>query len=83
MADVRMSVEEYLQLLNKIETAMDKTTEVAAVAVPVAKKAKKQISRYNREFGKQLKRLKAKHKRTKVKDLMKRAHKETKKVLKK
>ena len=82
MADVRMSVEEYLTLLNRIETAMDRTTEVVAVAAPVAKKARKKISKYNRECGRQLRKLKAKHKRTKVKDLMKKAHKETKKALK-
>lgn len=77
-----MSVEEYLSLLNKIEVAIDKTTEVVAVAVPAAKKAKKRISKYNRAFGKNLKRLKAKHPRTRVKDLMKKAHKDTKKDLK-
>ena len=47
MADVRMSVEEYLTLLNRIETAMDRTTEVVAVAAPVARKARKKISKYN------------------------------------
>lgn len=48
----------------------------------VAKTAKKTVSRYNKELGKQLKKLKAKHPRTAISSLMKRAHKATKKVLK-
>lgn len=48
----------------------------------VKKKARKKVSKYQREFGKQLKKLKMKHPKTKVGTLMKRAHKLTKKILK-
>tara|TARA_Y100001938_G_C8025460_1_gene397749 strand:+ start:861 stop:1139 length:279 start_codon:yes stop_codon:yes gene_type:complete len=48
----------------------------------VKKKAKKKVSKYQREFGKQLKQLKKKHPRTAVKNLMKKAHKLTKKIVK-
>jgi len=46
------------------------------------KKAKRKVSGYQREFGRQLKKLKKKHPRTKVSALMKRAHRATKKVRK-
>lgn len=47
-----------------------------------APKKKRKVSRYQREFGKQLKKLKRKHPRTKISALMKRAHTATKKALK-
>jgi len=48
----------------------------------VVRKVKKKVSKYQREFGKQLKKLKKKHPKTQVGTLMKRAHKLTKKILK-
>ncbi len=48
----------------------------------VVRKAKKKVSKYQREFGKQLKKLKKKHPKTKIGTLMKRAHRLTKKMLK-
>ena len=48
----------------------------------VVRKARKKVSKYQREFGKQLKKLKKKHPKTKIGNLMKRAHRLTKKVLK-
>ncbi len=45
-------------------------------------KKKRKVSKYQKEFGRQLKKLKAKHPRTKIKNLMKRAHAATRKVLK-
>ena len=45
-------------------------------------KKKRKVSRYQREFGRQLKALKKKHPRTKISALMKRAHTATKKALK-
>lgn len=44
------------------------------------KKAKRKVSGYQREFGRQLKKLKRAHPRTPVKKLMKRAHTATKKA---
>ncbi len=53
------------------------------VVQTAAKKAKKKVvSRYNRELGKQLKKLKKKHPRTAISGLMKRAHQATKRSLK-
>jgi len=48
-----------------------------------AKKVKKKVvSRYNKELGKQLKKLKKKHPKTTISRLMKRAHAATKRSLK-
>ena len=46
------------------------------------KKRKKIVSKYNRTLGKTLKALKKKHPKTPISRLMKRAHKETKRLLK-
>tara|TARA_R110002096_G_scaffold194861_1_gene377453 strand:- start:644 stop:1138 length:495 start_codon:yes stop_codon:yes gene_type:complete len=45
-------------------------------------KKKRKVSKYQKEFGRQLKKLKAKHPRTQIKNLMKRAHSATRKALK-
>ena len=45
-------------------------------------KKKRKVSKYQKEFGKQLKMLKAKHPRTPVTRLMKRAHSATRKAMK-
>ena len=55
---------------------------VQQVEQTVKRKARKKVSKYHREFGKQLKKLKKKHPRTKVQNLMKKAHSATKKALK-
>jgi len=46
-------------------------------------KKKRKVSKYQKEFGKQLKMLKKKFPRTKIQNLMKRAHRATRKALKK
>ncbi len=46
------------------------------------KKIKRKVSPYQREFGKQLKKLKEKHPRTNISILMRKAHKATRKVRK-
>ena len=50
--------------------------------LPNLPKKKRKVSKYQKEFGRQLKKLKAKHPRTKIKNLMKRAHTATRKALK-
>jgi hypothetical protein len=50
------------------------------IRAPVKKKRK--VSKYQKEFGKQLKKLKAKHVRTPITKLMKRAHTATRKAMK-
>lgn len=48
----------------------------------VLPRKKRKVSKYQKEFGRQLKKLKAKHPRTKIQNLMKRAHRATRKALK-
>jgi hypothetical protein len=48
---------------------------------PSSPKKKRRVSKYQREFGRQLKALKRKHPRTPVTRLMKRAHSATKKAM--
>jgi len=48
----------------------------------VKRKVKKKVSKYQREFGRQLKNLKLKHPRTAITNLMKKAHSATKRALK-
>lgn len=79
MADVTMTLEEY-EALRRLITS-ERESEGAREEAKVARK-KKKVSKYSREFGRQLKKLKAKHPRTKVSSLMKRAHRATKKSLK-
>ena len=50
--------------------------------LPDLPKKKRKVSKYQKEFGKQLKKLKLKHPRTKISQLMKRAHRATRKVMK-
>ena len=50
--------------------------------LPSPKKKKRKVSKYQKEFGKQLKKLKAKHVRTPITKLMKRAHTATRKAMK-
>jgi hypothetical protein len=49
--------------------------------VPAPKK-KRKVSKYQKEFGKQLKKLKKLHPRTKIQNLMKKAHRRTRAALK-
>ena len=50
--------------------------------VPLPSKKKRKVSKYQKEFGKQLKLLKRKHPRTKISTLMKKAHIATRKAMK-
>lgn len=54
-----------------------------SIPVPKSKtRRRRKVSGYQKEFGKQLKKLKKKHPRTKISQLMKRAHIATRKVRK-
>lgn len=54
-----------------------------SIPVPRSKtRRKRKVSGYQKEFGKQLKKLKKKHPRTKISQLMRRAHIATRKVRK-
>lgn len=85
MATVTMTIEEYEALMDLVRAAgggMSLIDSSPSPAEPGPKPKKRKRSRYNKELSKQLKLLKAKHPRTKVTSLMKRAHRLTRKALK-
>ena len=85
MATVTMTIEEYEALMDLVRAAgggMSLMNSSPSPGAPGPKPKKKKRSKYNIELSKQLKLLKAKHPRTKVTALMKKAHRATKKKLK-
>ncbi len=66
-----------------VANAVAYSPPIEAVNDKANKVVKRKVTKYQREFGKVLKQLKRKHPRTKIQNLMKRAHRETKKRLKK
>ena len=80
MADVTMTLEEYeaLRRLISSERESEGAMEQAKADPP---KKKRKTSKYQREFGKQMKKLKAAHPRTKITALMSRGHSATRKAL--
>ena len=85
MATVTMSIEEYEALMDLVRSANGGNslmTSPAMAETPEPKPKKRKKSKYSRELGRQLKMLKKKHPRTRVTNLMKRAHRATKKALK-
>jgi len=79
MATVTLTLEEYEALRSLIGS--ERESEGATLAAEPAKK-KRKVSKYGREFGRQLKALKRKHPRSKITSLMSRAHRATRKALK-
>jgi len=79
MADVTMTLDEY-EALRRLITS-ERESEGASEQAKAAPR-KRKVSKYSKEFGRQLKKLKKKHPRTKVMNLMKRAHAATRKALK-
>ena len=65
-----------------IANAIADSPPVIALNTQVTKKVKKKVSKYQKRFGQELKKLKKAHPRTKVQNLMKKAHRATKKALK-
>ena len=65
-----------------VANAIADSATVVALNEKATKKVKRKVSKYQKEFGRQLKKLKKKHPRTKVQNLMKRAHRATKKLIK-
>ncbi len=78
MATVTLTLEEYEAMRNMIMNQAPATAEPGPVDPP---KKKRKVSRYQKEFGKQMKKLKAAHPRTKVTALMSRGHSATRKAL--
>jgi len=81
MAHVQLTLEEYHALMRLVESERESegAHEQAIAAEPMKKKRK--VSRYQKEFGRQMKKLKASHPRTKVTQLMSRGHSATRKAL--
>lgn len=86
MATVTMSIEEYEALMDLVRSANGGmsliNTSPSDAEMPEPKPKKRKKSKYQRELGRQLKMLKAKHPRTAITRLMKKAHRATKKALK-
>lgn len=79
-----LTIDEYMAIRRLIGS--ERESEGASIALrtdtPVPKK-KKRVSKYSREFGRQLKKLKVERPRTAITRLMKTAHSRTKKAMKK
>ena len=80
MATVTLTLEEY-EALKDMAMGNSPVFEQIPEVVALPKK-KKKVSKYSREFGIQLKKLIKKHPRTKVTQLMSKAHRNTRKALK-
>jgi len=78
MAHVQLTLEEYHALMRLVESERESE---GAHEQAVEKKKKRKVSTYQREFGRQMKKLKASHPRTKVTQLMARGHTATRKAL--
>ena len=76
-----LTIDEYMALRQLLDSGSGTfPTSVPAEVAP--KKKKRKVGKYQREFGRQLKRLKVMHPRTPVTRLMKRAHTATRKAMK-
>ena len=78
MATVTLTLEEYEAMRNMI---MGQAPPAQEPEIKEAPKKKRKVSRYQKEFGKQMKKLKAAHPRTPVTSLMSRGHSATRKAL--
>ena len=78
MGNVTLTLEEYEALRRLIGSERESEGAEEAAA---PKKKKRKVSKYQREFGRQMKKLKAAHPRTKVTQLMSRGHSATRKAL--
>ena len=78
MGNVTLTLEEYEALRRLIGSERESE---GAHEQAVEKKKKRKVSKYQKEFGRQMKKLKAAHPRTKVTQLMARGHTATRKAL--
>jgi len=79
MAHVTLTLEEYEALRSLISSERESE---GATLVAAPKKKKRKVSKYSREFGRQLRALKKKHPRSKIGSLMSQAHVKTRKAMK-
>lgn len=82
MPTVTMTLEEYEALRSLISSERESEGASLADREMEQKPKKRKMGKYKRELGRQLKMLKKKHPRTKITALMKRAHRATRKALK-
>lgn len=85
MPNVTMTLEEYEAMRRLISSERESEGAIEAARLDGRSsrtKKKRKASKYQIEFGKQMKKLKAKHKRTPVTKLMKKAHAATRKAVK-
>jgi len=78
MAHVTLTLEEYEALRSMISSERESE---GATLEPKLKKKKRKVSKYSKEFGIQLKKLKNKHPRTMISELMEKAHSKTRSAL--
>jgi len=81
VVEVRMTWEEYLGILRADHTGILEAAR-EAVPIPEAKPKGRKVGKYQREYGRQYRKLKAKHPRMTHNSLTKKAHRETKRALK-
>ena len=79
---VTMSVAEYLELVRAGTPPESIPDENLTPRASEIKTKRRKVSKYSKQFGKEMKKLIAKHPRTDVTRLMKRAHTNTRKALK-
>ena len=80
MATITLTLEEY-EALKDMAIGIPNVVEIIP-EVRATRKPRKKVSKYSREFGRQLKMLIKKHPRTKVTQLMSQAHRNTRRALK-
>lgn len=79
-----MTLEEYEALMARVRSIDGNVAQTTSPSMgePLPKPKKRKRSRYSKELSKQLKLLKKQHPRTKITNLMKKAHRATRKALK-
>jgi len=83
MATVTLTIEEYEALISLVRDIVPGTAASGSPELSLTSpKKKRKVSNYSKQFGKELKKLKALHPRTKITALMKRAHRATRRTLK-
>jgi len=80
MAHVTLTLEEYEALRSLISS--ERESEGATLAQAPPKKKRRKVSKYSKEFGRQMKALKRKHPRSKMSSLMSQAHVKTRRAMK-
>ena len=81
MGNVTLTLEEYEALRRLIGSERESEGAHEDAVTSRSQKKKRKVSKYQREFGKQMKKLKAAHPRTKQTQLMARGHTATRKAL--